>query len=222
MAYTLTNLINAVLPDVIGCPQPLIESTVRDVLSEFCGTGILNKGFKKDVLSTDPASPNDHIDITTPTTMALYSPVDILWMYIDGYPYEAKRREISDDLDEMDMIEENNVKFWYPSSGTNIVVYPFSDAAACQIYLQMSFKPGPAGTFLLASTLDDQFYERWHEAIVSGVKARLLVMPKKAWSGDKGIVSWYQSIYDKGVSAATISMMNRMDKTVSRAKNQFI
>lgn len=222
MSYTLTNLINEVLPDVIGCPQPLVEAVVRNVLNEFCGTGILNKGFKHDALSTDPATPNDHIDITTPVAMALYHPVDILWMKIDGVTWEAQRRIITDDLDDIDLVEIDGVKFWYPSSATNIIMYPFSEAIDCQVYIQMSFKPGPTGTFLLASVLDDRFYEEWHEVIASGAKARLLVMPKKAWSGDVGIVQWYQRIYDKGVSAATISVWNGMDLAASRAKNQFV
>ena len=221
MAYYLTNLINEVLPDVIGCPQPLIEATTRTILKEFCATGILNKGFKHDVLATDPATPNDHIDIATPAAMALYAPVNILSMRIDGVAYDARRLEISDDLTDIEELEENRVKFWYPSTATNIIMYPFP-AAACQIYLQVAFRPAASGVFLINSPLDDRFYDDWHETIVAGVKAKLLVMPKKAWTGDAGIVQWYQGIYDQGRRAALASVVHSMDKAASKAKNQFI
>lgn len=220
MSFTLTNLINEVMPSVIGCPQPLVEAEVKNVLAEFCGsTGIINKGFKKDVLSTDPTTPNDHIDITTPTAMALFVPCGILWMKIDGVPYEAKRREITDDLDDMDLVEEQGVKFWYPSTATNIIMYPF-DAVACQIYLQVAFKPSTA--MVAGTTLEDMFYENWHTQIVAGVKAKLLAMPKTAWEGKGNLISYYQGIYDEGVSAARISVINLMDMAFSKAKNQFM
>ena len=220
MSFTLTNLINEVMPDVIGCPFPLVEAEVKSVLADFCGaTGIINKGFKKDVLSTDPAAPNGHIDITTPTAMALYVPCDILWMYIDGVPYEAKRREISDALTDMGLIEEDGVKFWYPSTTTNIVMYPF-EAQAVQLYLQVAFKPSMA---MVADTvLEDMFYENWHKIIVSGVKANLFAMPKKAWTAPAALVAMHKGNYDEGVSAARIAAFNARDMTVSRSKNQFL
>lgn len=220
MPVTLTNLINEVMPDVIGCPFPLVEAEVKGVLADFCGsTGIISKGFKKDILSTDPTPPNGHIDITTPAAMALYVPCDILWMYIDGVPYEAKRREINDALTDMDLIEEDGVKFWYPSTKTNIVMYPFK-AQAAQLYLQVAFKPSMA---MAADTvLEDMFYENWHKYIVSGVKASLMAMPKKAWTAPAQLVAMHKGNYDKGVNAARIAVFNTRDRTVSRSKNQFL
>lgn len=220
MSFTLTNLINEVMPDVIGCPFPLVEAEAKNVLAEFCGsTGIINKGMKKDVLSTDPATPNSHIDIATPVAMALYVPCDILWMKIDGVSYEAKKREITDDLTDMDLIEEPGVKFWYPSTTTNIVMYPF-EAQAVQLYLQIAYKPSMA--MVAATVLEDPFYEDWHNIIVAGVKARLLAMPKKAWTGQAAVVAWHKGIYDKGMIAARIAVLNARDRTVSKGKNQFV
>jgi len=219
MSFTLSNLITEVMPAVIGCPQPLVEIEARNVLADFCGSsGIVTQGFKKDVLSTDPATPNDHIDITTPTGMALWVPCDVLFLAIDGIPYEAKKRKIEDDLDDMDLIEEPGVKFWYPSTTTNIVMYPF-EALAVQLYLQVAFKP--SALMPAATALDTMFYEDWHVQIAAGIRARLLAMPKTVWQ-DKTMAGYYQGIYDEGVHAARISALNARDLTVSRNKNQHI
>ena len=216
MSTALSVFMAEVTPDVIGCPDPLVQREMLTVLQEFCAqTWMINKGFKKDVLATDPASPNNHIDITTPTDMAKWVPCGIMRLVVQGVEYTPKRREVADDLepDIETFVEERLVKYWYPSTATNIIMYPF-EAQALQLFLRVAFKP--LNTLLTSDTFDDTFYQDWHDTIVAGTKARLLALPKKVWT-DQNKAADYGEKYRQGKLGAVITVANSLD-TANRRK----
>lgn len=216
MAVALSVLVNDVLPEVLGCPYPLIETRVKDVLADFCeGTDAYNSGFRKNVLATDPTTPNRQITVAVPAAFAEWKPSDILGLRIDGVPYDTKRRVIIDDLTNIADIEENRVKFWYPATAASIIMYPFN-AVAVQVYLQVAFKP-----LTTVTSVEDTFYQEWRDAIASGVKARLMVMPRKPWTNAQ-LSSHYQDRYDDAKSSAIISVMNNRDREGDRRTNGFM
>lgn len=215
MSTAISVLINEVLPEVIGCPFPLIETKVKETLEDLAGTGIINSGFKHDVLSSAPTTPNNQITIPTPAAFAQYQPLDILNLRVDGVPYDTTRKVITDNLNDVESVVDGRTKFWYPATATSIIMYPF-DAAAVQLYLQVAFKP-----LTTVASIEDVFYQEWHRVIAAGTKARLMLMPKKAWSNAQ-LGAVYQGQYDRGKSSATISLISSRDKEGDRRKNGFI
>lgn len=214
MSVQLSTLINEVMPDVIGVPYPLVEMELRKILVDFCHkTFIINEGFKKDVLSTDPASPNNHIDIATPAAYAEYMPCHIMRLTIDGVDYDTEERKITSDLTDINsIVDSTETKLWYASTATNIIMYPF-EAIAAQLYLKVAFKPTMSIT-----SLDDLFYQDYHDDIVAGTKANLMVMPKKSWT-DMQSAANYRSDYIKGRNSALITIINSIEKEVKQRAN---
>jgi hypothetical protein len=116
MSTAISVLVNEVLPDVVGCPFPLIETKVKETLEDLAGTGIINSGFKHDILASVRTTPNDQITIATPAAFAQYEPIDISNLRVDGIPYDTVRRVITDDLDDISSIVESRTKLWYPAT----------------------------------------------------------------------------------------------------------
>ncbi len=215
MSTGISVLVNEVLPDVIGCPYPLIETKVKETLEDFAGTGIINSGFKHEVLAADPTAPNNQITIPTPAAFEHYQPLDILSLRVDGIPYDAVRRVITDDLTDIESVLDSRTRFWYPGTATSIIMYPF-DAAAVQLYLQVAFKP-----LTTVTTIEDVFYQEWHQVIAAGTKARLMLMPEKVWSNPQ-LGAVYQGQYDRGKNSAVMSVVYSRDREGDRRKNGFI
>jgi hypothetical protein len=199
MSVNISTLIDEVLPDVIGCPYPLIERAVRQVLQDFCGaTHIINKA----VLATSTTS----VDVGY--ALNNYEVCDLLRLQIDDIEYTAIRIEPTDEDDELDDISTTQKKFWYPESGGKITITPF-DTDPTEIRLIVVFRPT-----MSADTVEDIFYDDWHSTIVAGVKAKLMLMPKKAWT-DKDFGQFNQKEYKKGEYAAIVRVQASLGETVT-------
>jgi hypothetical protein len=167
MSTALSTIINEVLPDVIGCPYPLVEQAVRESLQDFCSsTWIINR--------TAVATSVTTIDVDY--ALDNWEVCELIRLKADGVEYSVRRLHPADVGDEMDDLEEVNFKYWYPVVGGSLTILPFSVAPA-EVRVHVAFSPT-----MLVDTVEDQFYHDWHDTIVYGAKAKLLLMPKKAWS----------------------------------------
>lgn len=216
MATSLTTIINTIIPDQIGEQYSFASVYLMDVLREFCTRShIVNDGFKHDVASSDPdATLNKSISITTPTAYSSWQPCEIMRLKINGIDYAAKERAITENIDDIDEIEETKTKFWYLSGDTTIVMYPFENIAV-QLYLQMAFKPTDS-----VAELDDKTYRDWNDVIRAGVMAKLLNMPKKEWY-DPAAARENRYDYERGIGRAIRTVLYNHDSTW-RNKGGFI
>lgn len=216
MSVAISVLVNEALPELTGCPYPLIEAKVKEALQSFCeGTDAFNSGFRKNVLSTDPTSPNGQITIATPAALAEYEPSEILTLRIDGVSYSTKRRVITEDLTNIDDIVGKRTKFWYPATAASIIMYPF-DPVAVQLSLQVAFKP-----LMTVTAIDDIFYQDWHTAIVRGAKGSLMAMAGKPWSNAQR-ASYCLGQFEAAKNSAIIAVYNNLDREGDRRTNGFM
>jgi hypothetical protein len=196
MSKALSTLIEDVLPDVIGCPYPLVEKAVREVLQDFCGASqIVNRA----VLATSTTS----VDVAY--ALDNYEICEVLRLIIDGEEFKPIRVEPVDVLDELDDIEETSKKYWYPVAGGKITLTPFT-VAPTEIRLIVAFKPT-----MLVDTVEDTFYDDWRDTIASGVKSKLMLMSKKTWS-DQNLGAYFKNEYRDGKWAATIKVINSLER----------
>lgn len=166
-----------ILPDVPGCPDILVEDTVRDVVIDFCQRtrwltavnataadvtgGASERTFATPLLS----SGNRVIEVKAAwyldKALKLWTPDEAeaqlgpTWASQTGDP----RAIVMDRMD----------KYY-------VVPSPASTASAS---LKMRLATAPLPT---ATTCDDLLRYRWREAIKAGAIAKLCVMPDKKWS----------------------------------------
>jgi hypothetical protein len=207
MSTPLSTLINEVMPELPGCPYPLIERKVKEALQDFCErTWLVNRS----VVATTSYT------LDTASAMANFVPCGVMRLRIDDVEYEARRVEVVGDDDEMTDIEEAGVKFWYPDSDGTITFMPF-EVAPTTLRARVAFKP----TMSIAA-VEDLLYQEWHETINAGVKSRLMLMPGKKWSNAQLGGYWRQE-YEKGVgSGKARTMMSGWDRTSITRSTGFI
>ena len=93
------------------------------------------------------------------------------------------------------------VKYFSFPESTIIRIYDV-DSADQEIYLRVAFKP-----LMSATVVEDSLYEDWLEEIVDGAKWKLLSMPGKEWSDEKG-AELCRRKYKQGIRRAKARVMN--------------
>lgn len=193
----IKEFVKYVQPDVPGCPLPLIEREIREIIQQFCeDTWILQQTLAVGITSDDiDTSLNNQVSIDlTNIVGTAYRPIFLVELDIDWVPYEALewRHEITHNAL---ILNTRNKKFFYFSGNTTLVLYPISKV--CSIRVTISYKPLKNTT-----SYDDLFYEDYVDTIAAGVRSRLFKMPGKAWTNPQAAdLEWRN--YQRGVNRAS-------------------
>jgi hypothetical protein len=181
MATTLiTAFKEHVAPDLLPCPGPLIEREIRNVLIDFCDkTHVLTKEFNV-VIDTDQINEDDHnsLEIDLTEYFSDVSPGIVIGFHRDGNKYRPERREIVSDVPNdvwQNLYQEGAIYFTFPSNKL-LKIYDVQTTWT-NLYVVMSVKPTRTST-----SVDALIMEHHLDAIVAGVKHKILSMPGKEWS----------------------------------------
>jgi hypothetical protein len=213
MAETnITELKNLVKPDVLSCPDPIVNREVLTVILEFCKkTNVLQREFQLDIDSNDiDTDIQNCVDFDISEHSRDLRPVTILSLMIDSAMYVPYKRNIRNTLTDFGSIDtgagstpDNDDRFkfyWVPNNHTIRVFDMAADMST--IYFNIAVKP-----LRDATTIDSALFEDWSEAIVAGAKHRLLKMPAKAWT-DLASSLDYKREYRKFMSQAKKAAMS--------------
>lgn len=178
MSVSIASFKNLVAPDVLPCPDPIVEREVKLVIDDFCRkTNILQRDFQLDVDSLDIDSDMQNaIDFDISQYAHELRPVTLMELYIDSAPYLPQLRNIKSTITNWDLVSNDRVKyFWIPNDHT-VRLFDMS-ANDTSVWMRITVKPRSDAT-----TVDDLLWEDWSEAIVAGAKWRILSMPGKEWT----------------------------------------
>jgi len=201
-----------VKPDVLSCPDPIVQREVITVILDFCKkTNILQREFELEVDDGDiDTDIQNCIDFDISEFCRDLRPVVLLEMMIDGEHYVPYKRNVRNTLTNWEqtstgagsvIANDNRFKFfWIPNNHTIRVFDMDSDMST--IYFKLSVKP-----LRDATTIDTDLFEDWSEAIVAGAKFRILKMPGKAWT-DGPSAGDYRREYRKYLSQAKRASMS--------------
>jgi hypothetical protein len=167
-----------ILPEVVGCPDPLLDRTILQAAFHFCDhTGAWSE--IQDPIILTPGRGEYEIDVP-PEAVALRAR-DV---FIDGTRIPPGQFAFSNGR-HFDSAKELGLIFLRPAPMT---------AASMQI--RAVFAP-----LLTAKRLPDFLLSRYEGAISSGVKARLMMMPGVSWSNPQ-LGQFYQTGYQNAVAEA--------------------
>ncbi len=207
MAINISVMSNAIAPDLIGCPRVLIDKAVLDAVIKFYeDTHLRELGFEHNVVPGDiAAADNDSINVNVATYVADGRPVLLTEFRIDGTKFDTAYIELKNDLNDIDEVSiAGVVHFNFPDS-THIKFYNI-EAKAQRFYIKAVYVP-----LSTATTVDDDFYYRWHKAVEAGAKAELMAMPRKDWT-DGATALYNKSLFNDGVARAITKKDNSFSK----------
>jgi hypothetical protein len=198
----ITEFKKLVAPDVLPCPDPMVNREVLSIMLEFCKkTNILQRDFELEVDSDEiDTDLQDSIDFDISEWSNDLRPVAVLEIQIDGTSFLPVSRNIRNTHTDFDGSNDARVRyFWIPNDHT-IRVFDLN-ANLSRIWLNISVKP-----LRNATEVDDTLLEDWSEAIVAGAKWKLLSAPGKEWS-DPVAGEFYRREYRKYLSQAKAQVL---------------
>ena len=214
MATNISEISRRVAPDVMGCPNVLIDEAVLRTLIKFCEeTHIIEKAFEHDVVTADiVAADNDSVSVNLATYITDGRPILLTEFRIDGVPWDAQEIKLLNDQDDLDEISIQGTKFFTWPDTTHIKFYGI-EAEDQRFYIKQIYVPLDTAT-----TIDDDIYYRFRDTIEAGARATLMDMPKKDWT-DPVTAGRNWSKYNDGVAMAKIKKDKGMTRRSTSVKS---
>lgn len=182
-----------ILPEVIGCPDPVLEQAVVQTAYEFCDkTGAWDEVQDPQALV---AGTGDY-DIDVPPG-AILMRVRNVW--IDG---QAVASETFERVAVMSRDLGSPVYFNAAIDRAQIRLFPTPSADGGQMVVRAVYAPA-----MTATSLPDFLLQRHTDAISSGAKARLMLMPNMVWSNAQ-LGSYHSDRFTSGIVSARIESLH--------------
>jgi hypothetical protein len=164
---TLAAFIPYIAPEVIGCPEPLIEDAIRRASREFCERSeLLREAFDVDT----------EIDVDSVTLAATGGDVAKVYdVMIDGEALDRTRRD-----DYPTDGEPGEPQHYYVEGRNTLRLYPIPDAVYT---LAINAVVMPTRD---ANTVDDLLFDDHRDTIAAGAKAILMLMLGVPWFNPDG------------------------------------
>lgn len=208
---TIKSLKSLVAPDVLPCPDPIVNREVVSILLEFCDkTNILTRELSLPIDQTEIDSDRQNsISFDVAEYVEKLRPIKVLELMIDTNSYVPKKRYIKYTLSNWIYVKEDGVKYYHILDDHLIQVYDLLPTDG-EIYMRIACKPTRD-----ADEIDDFILEDWSDAIVAGAKWKLLSMPGKDWS-DPGAGEFYRREWRRYMSQAKAEMTKNLPGNIHR------
>jgi hypothetical protein len=201
----LSEFVKYVAPDVVGCPDVIMERAVIQTCRDFCDkTWILSKVLTIPIVSTDiDTYQNNSVELE------LNEALDTNTKAIAFKSFFVNKQSVI--LSYVDAVEDSDLfknrtdqKFFTFTRDNLALVYPFS--GACTVDCEVISMPT-----MDATTLSDVLFDRCIEGITAGTLARLFRQPNKSWTSLE-LVPYMDRTYRNAV----IETKRRLNKSNTR------
>ncbi len=204
MSKALSLFYPFVEPEVLGCPHPVIDHHLVLTVRDFCERGLAWREWV-DAFTADGTTNQFDYDLArgqelVKVARALRNEDPLQVMSADQLPRDWQSGDSTDLCDAVVHFDD-----------ASFMVYPLP-ASGDVIRLEMVFRPA-----IDAQTVGDVLYADWAEAISNGCKARLLRMPRQAWS-DAVSASGFAGLFERDVSRAANADFAKRGKEARRTR----
>jgi len=187
MATNLTEFRKFVAPDVMPCPEPIIDRELLAAAQKYCElTHALRVNHTADIsglTATDAYLDSVDIDLSTPC--AGLRIVTVLKFNLDGYPWIPEElllfstSDIPDDV--WESMKEDGKMYFQITADTTLRVYERTPASETYLYMELACKPNNSQT-----SVNDKLYYDHRDGICALARYRILNMANKEWSDREG------------------------------------
>lgn len=184
------------LPQLPGCPDPVIDYELRRVAQDF-----FERTRAWQVIQAPVAIAKAQSTVTITPADSAQELVQIERAWLDGRPLSLTSASTLDSLYPDDWsVREGVTTDLVPLSPGVMQLYPLPAAAATTgLKLRLSVRPSDTAT-----GIQDDMAVAWRESLACGCRARLMLQKDKAWSNFE-IGSLDSGRYESYVAKATLS-----------------
>ena len=199
------DLIPKVQYDILGAPQPVVISAIKDGFIMFCEKTLM---YTSDV-SIDSVVDQLEYDVTVDDGFTLIRPV-----YVKGDAYYLSPT-YEGDVDIADESLSGDPTFYYMTVDKKLR-FTIKPKDVNTYTVRCAIKPSHLGT---STTIPDYLVEDYEDAIISAAKYKLFGMRGKDWSSKKSAQEQNIEVR-KGVSEARARMWRSYTNVNKRTKYQ--
>lgn len=183
-----------VMPELPGCPIPMVMAKAFEVLTDFCTrTG----AWQVSLDPIDQPAGSADADLGAPTGSRISMVETITCLGSPRPLVPSTRGEMHRALPGWEaMVGSTPTHFIRLDSGS-VRLYPIP-SVDCQLQADVRLIPKPGLTVLPDKVMNDYLLP-----IAAGVKAKLMAMPKKSWSAPE-MVAFYGAEYETAISNAIV------------------
>lgn len=199
MPINYETLLPDVLPLVSGCPDTLIENSIRSSVIDLCERASV---YQQELETVTTVSNAYEYDLEPPNGTAVHK---ILWVTHNGASLEPTTSLLLEQKlpKWRDTGYTGTPKFYVQQTSKLIWLVPVPAATGIDsTIVQAVLKPTHSST-----VCNDDVMNNYRDTIVNGAIFRLLRIPNKDWS-DLSSASVYSSLFNQGVEAARIRATN--------------
>lgn len=187
-----------VLPQVIGCPDPLLKQAVVMAAIEFCQQTLAWTEIQDPVQLVSGLA---DYDLEAPSSDAIVITVRDVWIGIRRLT-AISMQQLPQTMPGWQTIESSEPLYYNSAHDRSVIRLfpkPSSPPIGSALIMRAAYMPTPN-----AATLPDFLGQRYMDVIASGAKSRLMTMPGVPWS-NPALGTYYRQLFDAGIVDARIS-----------------
>lgn len=201
----LSSFLPRIMPQVPSCPEPLVESMVRESAITFCER---TRFWRQDLAPMNVVANQADYTLSLPADTALVQPLRVL---VEDVPLEPKTPAMLDvEVAEWQTMTGRPFCYYLKDMRRTLtLVYTPDQPIANGLRVSVALKPSQT-----ASTVEQAFLEEAWEHVAAGALAILYAMPLKPWTNtrkaDEQRALFERAIAGYNVEAATGSVKAAM------------
>ncbi len=198
-----------VLPDVKGCPAPLMLNAIRNAAIKFCEE---THAWEAVVDPVGMIANVSEYEIDQPLRQRIIRISQVIGA--QGQMFFQTEADMDAQNRNWRLVTGSTPTIPVMINPRLMRVYPIPTATGEIISLKAIVKPSPDSV-----SIEDYIYDDYYMGIAAGAKADLCAMPGKSWSKPE-MVGYYQSLFDNDVTVAKLKRAGGYSGTQGRARYQ--
>jgi hypothetical protein len=197
--YTLT------MPELPGVPAILLDDIITEIVRDFCTQ---TQCWQEDLTAIDVVADQADYTLTAPANTEIITPTYVKLNDTEIFPGDEE--------------DDDTNTYWLKRDKVTLTLQSTPTAAATGgLEVRVAVRPTAAATSI-AGTNGDRMFSEWRRAWASGIKARLMEMPKKGWSNVAQAKYYADHYWEEVCRARSENALERMNKNLqAKAKWTF-
>jgi hypothetical protein len=190
------DFLSYVLPDVPGCAEIVAVQAIRNTVIDFCEKSCVVQ-VDLDPVTTIPGVAD--YDLEPPSNRLVTKVMKLFYKNKELHPFGADYVPSATfyNPSAIDADANSTPKTWSQKDTTTFTLYPApKDREVGAVTIRAAIKPARKST-----ECDDILFEDYVEYIAAGAKARLMIVPNKAYT-NPNLVATQNQFYLQGVNVA--------------------
>ena len=175
-------LLPEIMPEVVGCPNPVAKRALRNALIQFCTE---SEAYRLPDVRAVAVQNISEVEFDVPDQTRVVKVVSLTY---EGKPLNPASETILDGTINQWREHTGTPSAFIPRTGNQVTLYPTPESTELALNATLALTPTQSST-----SIDDAFIEAYLESVIAGALNRLMTMRGQPWANPElGVSYGYQ------------------------------